>query len=235
MTSSTLFERKTSVFVPDDRFRIVQVRTPGQYEQAVSLRRRIYCEERRFESPETEDDRLDPCSLQSMVTCNGVPVGVSRLILGSRVSEIQGTTLPFLKHCIEGHIEKTPFRIRQAGEISRFSCSQELKKELEISNLRGSLQVVAFNLKATLMMSAEARIRFWGTFLVIELEAWLGGRLGGFLKPAGLPEEWPPGSGCFRRSCWALIRKFSEDMREERPSLWEFLTDNGRLIEEIPH
>lgn len=213
-----------SIFVPDPALRIVRVVTAEQKREVHRLRAIIYAEEHLWESVdekgEERDLDFDPYSLQSLVYYNDKAVACSRLILGSQAPE-----LPFVRHCLEHPL----YSFHQVGEISRFGISQTRKADLGLNGMRHCLQILACNLKSVLEMSVEAKIVRWGMFLDEILEAWLG-RLGGSFKHLGVPKEYPLNSGRYRKACSISIGEFSKHMREERRSIWNFLTNNGELV-----
>lgn len=231
-------------FAVDRRFSIVRATMPEQTHAVHELRGLVYSEEHPWEPMTSygESDDFDQLAIQSMITSKRFPAGVananddeevpvacSRLILGEMLREA-GKDFPFLKHC---QISRPDLDFGKTAEISRFCISQIRKSALGLSNSRDCFQIIACNLKAALQMSVEAKVKIWGMFMDVTLEAWIG-RMGGHFHHLGLPVEWPEKSGCFRRSCWVRIQDFSRKMQEDRPELWEFLTDNGQLIEKIP-
>lgn len=237
--------RFSKPFLPDRRLGIVRAISSEQLKAVHELRGLVFSEEHSWE-PMTgsgEFDEFDEYSIQSMVNAKrlpltastdtsvegeDVPVASARLILGDKLREAQ-KDFPFMKHCTISHF---PFGFKGTAEISRFCISQIRKSALGLSNTRDCFQIIAFNLKAVLQMSAEAKITVWGMFMDTTLEAWIG-RMGGHFHHLGIPVEWPEKSECFRRSCWVNVHDFSVKMREERPELWSFLTDDGELMERI--
>ncbi|MFM2357325.1 MAG: hypothetical protein RJA61_62 [Candidatus Parcubacteria bacterium] len=224
--AGTTQRRKPSVIVPNSSFSITHARSETDMMVVESIRQLAYCVDRPFETFESEDDGVNPQSLHAYISFSGKPVGVSRITLGDMVEE-----LPFLKHCTEKPSREI---ICAMGEIGRFACSKQAKKEAGLSNtVRDSIPLILYNLKATLEMSACAGIKYWGMFIDARLKSCIE-EFGGVLPAAGPSKCWPVNTKFLRVPCIVSIRDFSENMRLHNEDHWNFLTDKGSLMDQIP-
>lgn len=203
------------------------------------LRYQVYCLENPFEESTAYPDRLerdefDDHAVQSLLQrrADGAAIGTVRLILP--VEGRVGDSLPFLRLCrpIVPLLDLL-LPIDSMAEISRFCISKELRRRPAIqgSGAEPSRRAASLSRYATLGLirslveaSVDHGITHWCLVVEPALLRFLTG-LGLRFYPMG-PLVDHHG---LRQPCHADLAMLLDGVREQRPDVWEVITDDGRL------
>lgn len=186
--------------------------------EAQQLRHRVYCEERKFFSFKNgiEEDEFDIYSRHVIVRSfnSGLVYGVVRVVL----SDISGIGFPMQRICEANELKS--LCITKTGEISRFAITRE---RLGISPSASAL-VRLFLIKGIIDVSNQHCLTHWCAVVEPALVRLLRGT-SIYFEPIGKPVEH---YGIRQPVVWSLNYGLSQ-MRQERPYIWNFLTDEGVL------
>lgn len=213
------------------------------------LRYQVYCVEHAFLNPhdypnELERDDYDQRAVHSVLRhrLTGLPVATVRLVLADehepqRPFPIE--TCDILRRAIRDQAWRVP---RHAlGEISRFAVSKEFRRRMKEARTSHGLNAVlngdatmptksrvphiAVGLfKAICEMSVSQQVTHWYAVMEPSLLRLLG-QLGIEFTPVGPLVDYHG----LRQPCIAVGENVLAGLRRCRPSLWEFVTDGGRL------
>ncbi|WP_194792952.1 PEP-CTERM/exosortase system-associated acyltransferase [Caenimonas koreensis] len=204
------------------------------------VRFQAYCVDNHFEDPTEhadgfETDTYDEHAVHSVLThrSTGNPIGTVRIVLPQgggrrRLLPIE-TLVPSL-----GRGEAVPFPIETTCEVSRFAVVKSIRHhtptqgpeaDLSPEEWRTTLLCLPLALiRASIEMPAQEGM----THVVAVMEPALlrhlsrfgvhFNRLGGLVEHHGL-----------RQPCWADITTLLSGVQAQRPDVWEFLTDHGRI------
>jgi N-acyl amino acid synthase of PEP-CTERM/exosortase system len=226
-------------------FDVVPARTPEQVRESQRLRYQVYCVETGFENAEEfpeglERDQFDEdgrtvCSLLVHKPTQSV-AGTVRLILpDNRPDAPELPTFSVSKDLASLPDQAVP-RAR-TGEISRFAISKQFRKRAEdtlipalyeptgkIGDIRVIPHITLGLMQAILQMSLENNI----THLVIAVEPALDRlirRLGIVFTPVGPLFDYHGK----RRAHYRQIGELLDEVYEQRPEIWEVLTNAGKM------
>lgn len=229
----------------DRYFQVVRADTDDLQEWCFRLRYQVYCVENQFEpigeNPgERETDLYDPQSVHSLLVHQptGAVVGTTRLIM----PRLNGSAipLPVQRLCSTELLGRYAHRIPSAcaAELSRFSVAKEFRRRAEDKgSIAGGLSAVDGNdprrviphislglMQAVLSMATDGAITHIYAVMEPSLLRMLR-HLGIYFESIGPVVEYHGR----RQPCFANIEELLARTWDERPDVWEVLTDGGRL------
>lgn len=234
----------------DDFFKIISADTPKLVQDVQHLRYDIFCGEKGYfdvNNPDhLEKDDFDSRSVHCLLAHRetGEYAATVRLVLPSYINS--SFKFPVEEHISPSNTDTMNHFLGvprlQLAEISRFSVSKSFRRRVgEIQAIHGinnrfGLQMnfkgrrfdsfITLGLfKAIVKMSAENDILYWCAFLEPSLLRLLG-RVGIEFKQLG---EKINHYG-ERYVCFAKAQNVLEGIREVKPEIWSFITDNGRYL-----
>lgn len=200
-------------------FEVTIADTPERLRAAYRLRHQVYCMERGYEPGDgtLETDRFDRRAGHALLTqrSTGRLVGTVRIVAPS--GRGHDLDLPMQKLC--GDVAMRPLPTRATGEISRFAISKALRDAsadgipLRLGLMRGVVQ-----------LSANMGVRHWCAVMEHTLLRLLRGS-GIHFQPLGPAIEFRG----LRQPCWGPVDQVLGRMRDERPGVWDYVTDGGSL------
>lgn len=236
-------------------FDVVLADTPELIDEALALRYRIYCIERGYEDPNRnpgrrERDEYDARSVHALIRHRaGGSAGVVRLVLAD-AADLE-RSFPMEAHCAEQFFAGVPeliqkLRRSQIAEISRFAVMRDFRRRSTEDRFihglspdvsytdptagpatarRAMPQVTIGLFAAIVQLSVRENITHW--FAVMEPT------LLRLLERFGVRfTEIGPAVQYHGRRVPSLARAFDvvENIRKERPDVWEIITDSGRIV-----
>lgn len=229
----------------DQYFKVVRAETDDLREWSYRLRYQVYCIENAFEpvaeNPgERETDRYDPQSVHSLLVHHptGAVVGTTRLIL-PRLNG-KAVPLPVETLCPAELLGRFAHRIpaERAAELSRFAVAKEFRRRAEDKgsvagglsptdgdNPRRVIPHISLGLmQSVLAMATERGITHIYAVMEPTLLRMLR-HLGIYFENIGPLVEYHGR----RQPCFCEVDQILATTWEERPDVWEVLTDNARL------
>ena len=212
----------------------------GDRADCFRIRYQVYCIDNAFEDPEDnpsglETDTCDSHSVHSLLTqrSTGNAIGTVRLVLPSRGGEKR--VLPMRQ--LAGEIAsdaQAPFPIQRTAEISRFSIVKSFRQYIPDRGVEATLtpeewRRMLHHLPLGLIKSCiEMSVRQGNTHCAAMMEPVLLRlltRLGIHFNPLGPLVE------CHgrRQPCWVDLDVMLRRVFNERPDVWDVITDGGRL------
>lgn len=203
------------------------------------LRYQVYCLENPFEESAAhpdglERDEFDDHAVQSLLQrrLDGAAIGTVRLILP--VEGQAGDSLPFQRLCrpIVPLLDLL-LPVDTMAEVSRFCISKELRRRPAIQGAGSepARRIASLSRYATLGLirslvenSIDHGITHWCLVVEPPLLRFLAG-LGLHFFPLGPLVEHHG----LRQPCHADLATLLDGVREQRPDVWEVITDDGRL------
>ena len=200
----------------------------------------VYCIDNAFEDPDDnpdglETDAYDGHSVHSLLThrSTGNTIGTVRLVL----PRDGGERRPLPMQRIAGAVASdalAPFPIARTGEISRFSIVKSFRQHTPDRGIAATLapeewRKMLFHLPLGLIrscveMSVRGGITHWAAVMEPALLRLLT-RLGIHFNPLG-PLVDHHGR---RQPCWVDLDVMLRRVFDERPDVWNVITDSGRL------
>jgi N-acyl amino acid synthase of PEP-CTERM/exosortase system len=200
----------------------------------------VYCIDNAFEDPDDnpdglETDAYDGHSVHSLLThrSTGNTIGTVRLVLPLDGSDRR----PLPMQRIAGAVASdalAPFPIARTGEISRFSIVKSFRQHIPDQGVEATLtpeewRKMLFHLPLGLIrscveMSVREGITHWAAMMEPALLRLLT-RLGIHFNPLG-PLVDHHGR---RQPCWVDLDVMLRRVFDERPDVWNVITDGGRL------
>jgi N-acyl amino acid synthase of PEP-CTERM/exosortase system len=204
------------------------------------IRFQVYCIDNAFEDPDDNPDGLetdpyDSHSVHSLLThrSSGNAIGTVRLVLPFRGGERRLLPMQRFAGAVAGDA-LAPFPIARTAEISRFSIVKSFRHHTPDSGVEATLtpeewRKLLFHLplgliKSCVEMSAREGITHWAAVMEPALLRLLT-RLGIHFNPLG-PLVNHHGR---RQPCWADLDALLRRVFDERPDVWDVITDGGRL------
>ena len=194
--------------------------TPDKLRAAYQLRHQVYCTELGYEPGQEsalETDCFDRHASHALLTrCStGQVVGTVRIVGPS--SDL-AAELPMQRLCPPHLFHLLP--MTRTGEISRFAISKDLR-----GSDRGDTVPLRLGLmRGIVEMSASMGLTHWCAVMEHSLLRLL--RMSGIHLQSLGPAVEHHG---LRQPSWGRIDDVLARMREERPAVWEYLTDSGSL------
>lgn len=239
----------------DERLRDLYVRTfetliardKTDLAEVHRLRYQVYCVENPFEDPADNPDGLERDPYDHRAThClllhrpSGNPVGTVRLVLPDTKAPEKSFALQDV--CIDPLVrDPRAFPLARMAEVSRFCVSKEFRRRcndgaygrVEDQEGRDPTRRLIPHLTLGLIeglvrMSMEQGIRTWCAVMEPTLLRLLK-RLGIHFENIGPLVDYHGR----RQPCYQHLDRFLERVREERPEIWEVLTDDGRHWEAL--
>ena len=229
-------------------FDVVRADTDDLRDEVYRLRYHVLAVEHPYLDPDDypdgrERDEFDAQSTHSLLIHrpSGAIAGTVRVVLPGREGE--AGRLPIQDHCHDPLInDPERFPVHRMGEISRFSVSKTFRRRLtdtmypdalddrigappEASEIRRAMPHITLGLmQAIVAMCAENGLTFVCASMEKQLLRLLA-RVGVYFNEVGpLIELFGLRQPCFRN-----LEELLEQVREERPEVWEVLTDDGAL------
>jgi N-acyl amino acid synthase of PEP-CTERM/exosortase system len=232
-------ERQRLIDLYEREYLVLQADRAERRRAAHRLRYQVYCLENPFEESSAypdgmERDEFDDHSVQSLLQrrVDGAAIGTVRLILP--VEGRAGDSLPFQRLCrpIVPLLDLL-LPIETMAEVSRFCISKELRRRPAIqgSGAETARRIASLSRYATLGLirslienSIEHGITHWCLVVEPALMRFLAS-LGLRFHPLGPVVEHHG----LRQPCHADLAMLLDGVREQRPDVWEVITDDGRL------
>lgn len=241
-SGADLFDVKQAV---KENLRAVVANTDDLREKSFRLRYTVYCLENEFEATSDnpggiETDKYDIQSQHGLLALepSGRVIGTARLIMPSQNGS--AVPLPTLRHCspdiIEQYAGKIP--LNKAAELSRFAVAKGFRRSSFTNdmNLNGysaidgsPVQRPIPHVSLGLMQSVVAMAESGG---ITHLFAVMEPSLLRMLRFLGIYfEKMGPmiDHHGMRQPSYCDLHKLLATTYEERPEIWEILTDDGRL------
>jgi len=211
-------------------------------DEVYRLRYQVYCVENPFEDPSANPDGLERDAFDERgVHClllhkrSRLWAGAVRLILPNR--EDPGHSFALQDVCSDPAIaDPERFPLLQMAEVSRFCISKEFRKRQgdwlypqsnepgEVEDERRVVPNMTLGLiEGLVQMSVENGVRYWCAVMERPLLRLLA-RLGIHFEDIGPLVDYHGR----RQPCFLHIETMLAQVREERPDVWEILTDGGR-------
>lgn len=211
-------------------------------EEAYRLRYQVYCVENPFEDPSRNPDGLERDSFdQRAAHClllhrrSRTWAGAVRLILPNREDPAHSFALQDV--CCDPLIsDPARFPIMKMAEVSRFCISKEFRKRQgdwlypqsnESTDRKDERRVIPNMtlglIEGLVQMSLDNGILYWCAVMERPLLRLLA-RLGIHFENIGPLVEYHGR----RQPCFLRLDTMLQQVREERPDVWEILTDGGR-------
>jgi N-acyl amino acid synthase of PEP-CTERM/exosortase system len=226
------------------RFAVVTADTLALQEQAYQLRYQVYCIENSFEDPleqplEQEMDEFDARSVHSVIIdrSSHAVTGTVRLILPD--PDFLDKSFPIQRVCSHPLLRNGRLlHTARPAEISRFAVSKEFSRRAadchpsqRRTDSRTERRAAMPNITLGLMngivrMSAEHGITEWFAVMEPTLLRLLA-RFGIYFSPIGPMVNYHG----MRQPCHVIVEKLLDRVHKERIDVWEFITDNGRLLD----
>ena len=213
---------------------------PIMLRRALQTRYQVYCVENAFENPADhpnglETDDYDSQSVHSVLLYRptGDATGAVRLIL----PDLRRRLSPAVEHILESE-GRLPFPVATTAEVSRFSiCKRQPQSSFQtrlafrrasanddsIARHTGPLMSLGL-IQGTVRMSIMHRITHWCAIIEPKFLRMLAA-MGIHFTPIGPLVEHHG----LRQPCYCHVESILENVRNERPSFWEVLTDGGNL------
>ncbi len=202
-------------------FTVNVARSAAELAEVHRLRYQVYCTERNFLPGNNgwEMDAFDDHSVHvALRRRSGELVGTVRLVTG--LEHLPEASFPMQALCPDGLLGQLGLPIAKIGEISRFSISRvrrdgdsRIDMLLRLALMRGVLQA-----------SIEAGVTHWCAIMEASLFRLLR-QVGVDFIPIGAPIIY----NGVRRAAVAEIAEVLAQSRDERPELWNYVTEDGRL------
>lgn len=201
-------------------FEVTVADTPATREVAYQLRHQVYCVERGYEPGRgtLETDHFDSRASHVLLTqrSTGRVVGTVRVVAPA----LNGPTadLPMQRLCALDAFHVLPRT--STGEISRFSIS----KDLHDAACAGSMPLRFGLLQGILRVSVDLGLTHWCAIMEHRLLRLLRASAIHF-QPLGPAIEHRG----LRQPSWASIDIMLAHIKHERPALWDYFTEGGKL------
>ena len=190
--------------------------------EAYRLRHQVYCLERKFEfiqpGVDIETDEFDERTGHVLIRSRSDDqvVGTVRLILPD--VELPELSFPMQRVCARGLLNRLP--ISETAEVSRFALSKVRRAEsgASLGLLRLSL------VQGLVMLSREMGVTHWCAMMeptllrLLRMTSIYFRALGPLVEHHGL-----------RQPAYNSLDEIFGRMFDEQPSVWDFITDGGRL------
>lgn len=201
-------------------FEVEIVKSEKSLYEAFRLRYLVYSLERQFEpgADGLETDSFDPMSRHILLRHRptGHAIGTVRLVVPKFMEP--GAKLPMELVADTPRLHAVP-RPRLA-EVSRFALSKRLRAASASSSSLARLALI----RGLVQLSDRMRLTHWCSLMEPKLSRLLAGSGIHFIPLAGLVEHHG-----LRQPSLIGINEMLNRMRQERPAVWEFVTEAGAL------
>ncbi len=240
--ATTAQTRQHSIPESSSWFTIVPADSPELRDCAYMLRYQVYCVERGYEASEAypdfrETDQYDTNAVHSLLVSNhdNALIGTVRLVLANRANLQE--SFPIQHVCALSNLPHSrSFPLERTAEISRFALSKsgrtvparfQASSDARSRKTGGHLAISAPSIllglmRATMRMSHDNGITDWLAVMEPTLLRLLA-RFGIYFQPIGPLVDYHG----MRQPCHANIQLLLERMSEERPDVWDYITDGG--------
>lgn len=231
-------------------FKVIRADTPELQDEVHRLRYQVYCVEHQFENADDfpdgmERDKYDEHSVHSLLIHkpSGAIAGSVRLVLP--VTNRSDAGLPIGEVCREAALyDDSLFRREYAAEVSRFAIAKTFRRRIgeqgspcgvteeslraidvaaELNNDRRVAHHLTLGLISSLVeMSVEHGISVWCSVMERALLRLLT-RVGIHFTNLGPLIEYHGK----RQPCYSDLHELLERVKQERPDVWEILTERG--------
>ena len=206
-----------------ENFEIRFAETAEERHQAYRLRYQVYCLERGFEPGQNglemdEYDGYAPHVLLRYRPANQV-IGTVRLVLAGGIDP--AACFPMEQVCVSSRLRQLPRH--QTAEVSRFALSKSFRAA---SGTQSSLVRLAL-VRGILELSEKLDIRYWCALMepkllrLLQTSSIYFQQIGSMVDHHGL-----------RQPSVLELSEMLARVRRERPEIWSFLTDAGRIQSE---
>lgn len=194
--------------------------TQQQLEEAFRLRYQVYCLERNFEPGKAglESDEFDPLSAHVLLRNRhtGQVIGTVRLVVPALCSP--GLDLPMEQVVDLPRLRQLPHK--QLAEVSRFALS---KSHRAASGTLGALLRLCL-IRGIVQLSGELNISHWCALMEPKLLRLLQTSAIYFHQVSGMVEHHG-----LRQPSYVGLAEMLDRVRQEKPLVWDFITDSGEL------
>jgi N-acyl-L-homoserine lactone synthetase len=205
-----------------EEFSVEIARDHDALQEAYRLRHQVYCLERGFEPAEpgsdVETDEFDAHTRHIVVRSRSdhQVVGTVRLILPDL--DVPELSFPMQQVCAPGLLDRLP--ISETAEVSRFALSKVRRAESRASQGLLRLSLV----QGLVMLSREVGVTHWCAMMEPSLLRLLT-TTAIYFRPLGPLVEHHG----LRQPAYNSVDEIFGRMFEEKRSVWNFITDGGRL------
>jgi N-acyl-L-homoserine lactone synthetase len=210
----------TALKAASDELEIEVATGAAQIRDAQRLRYRVYCEERGFEPGENglEQDAFDPLSRHVLVRsrANGEVLGTVRVVLGT--AQAGAASFPMNRVCEQYVL--APLPAEATGEISRFA----LTRDRPGVSVQAAALMRIFLMRGIVMVSGMHDLTHWCAIMESSLLRLLRATAIHF-QHVGPAVEYHG----TRQPAVGAIATVLGRMRNEKPEVWAFITNNGTL------
>ena len=227
------------------RFAVITADTLALQEQAYRLRYQVYCIENSFENlrdhpMELEMDEFDAHSVHTVIIdrSSQAVTGTVRLILPE--PDAFEKSFPIQRVCNHPLLRKDRFlHTARPAEVSRFAVSKKFSRRTaecqpssqRRTDARNERQTTMPNItlgliNGTVRMSVEHGVTEWFAVMEPSLLRLLA-KYGIYFSPIGPMVNYHG----MRQPCYVIFEKMLGRVRKERIDVWEFITENGRLLD----
>ena len=234
-------------------FKVIRADTPELLDEVFRLRYQVYCIEHKFENPDDfpdgrERDEYDEHAVHSLLVHkpSGAIAGSVRMVLP--LIDNPDNCLPIDDVCDESALhDPSLIPRRHAGEVSRFAIAKTFRrrigeqgspcgvteesiKAMEVAAALNSDRRIAHHLTLGLIsslvqMSAEHGIIIWCSVMERALLRLLK-RIGIHFNNLGPQIEYHGK----RQPCYSVLYELLDRVMQERPDVWEVLTEKGQFL-----
>lgn len=209
-----------------DEFTVTLADTPELQHEAFRVRHQVYCIERGYEpgAGSIETDEFDPQSRHVLLSRRdtGETVGTVRIVLHSPRAP-QGS-FPMQRVTAPGLLRHLP--LSTTAEISRFSLSKDRRAMAGPSGMLMRLGLI----QGIIRVSGQEGLTHWCAVMERSLLRLLQ-MTGIHFQPMGPMVEF---HGMRQPAACRLDEMFAR-MQQEKPEIWDFLTEGGALWAEPRH
>jgi N-acyl-L-homoserine lactone synthetase len=202
-------------------FTVSVARSAAELAEVHRLRYQIYCTERHFlpGNDGWEMDAYDDHSVHvALRRRSGELIGTVRLVMG--LERRPDTSFPMQVLCPDGLLGQLGLPIAKIGEVSRFAISRVRRD----GDSRTDMLLRLALMRGVLQASIEAGVTHWCAIMEASLFRLLR-QVGVDFIPIGAPIVY----NGVRRAAVAEIAEVLVQSRDERPELWNYVTEDGRL------
>lgn len=188
--------------------------------EACQLRYQVYCLERKYEAPQGQietddfDDRARHVVLRHRES--GTVIGTVRLVLMS--PSAPDDSFPMQRVCKSSFLRDVP--LVDVAEVSRFAISKELRVASPAAQGLLRLSLV----RGLVLLSSELGIKHWCALMEPSLLRLLRSTAMHFDEVGPLVEHHG-----MRQPSFTNLEAFLGLVRRDQPTIWNFITDGGKL------
>ena len=217
-------------------FATIDADEPPLVRDAYRLRYQIYCVEKGFEEPaahpdELERDEFDSHAVQSLLLdrATGIALGTARLVLP--LSNAPEKSFAIQRLLRRESMKAAGVPIDSIAEVSRFSISKQSLRRVTSANpgsgvvyRSGPLMRLGL-LQMLIRMSVLNGITHWYGVIEPPLMRMMAA-MSFYVEPIGPLVDYHG----IRQPCFCSLSRVLAEVKRERPSFWDVLTDGGSFV-----